>query len=202
MYPRPLASLGAASLILASAHAQLPPFAQQMMLASRLPLLIREDVAVGLGLAPTQKEQINQILSDGVPKGKMPNMGLFAGMIRGKIRGKIRETESKCLAVLSPSQQTRFGELEIQALGYCAVYRSEVRKGLKTNSAQNRLIDQTRKQSETKDPSGRSFTDSEKQALAAILTPEQRTALVTMGGKPYTFGKPIGSYAVLPGGEK
>jgi len=189
------------------AQGQVPPEIVGLMQETRIPFVIREDVANALSMTNSQKERVREVLSSSIPKGggPPPGMGGFGGgMMRDMIRGKLKETESKILGVLSSDQKKRLAEVELQFRGPSALYERNVRRALKTTADQDRAIGKVRRQEESARKKAKDKNESLPRGLVcdelrAILTAEQKELLKSLGGSPVTFGVPAGNYAELPG---
>jgi hypothetical protein len=191
-------------LVVSSASAQPPAVAIKAMQESKIPLLIRNDVAKALELTEGQKEKIKKELSS-ISGRRPPNMGMLGGLMGDMIRGKIREMEGKMLSVLDKGQRSRFDQIQIQWLGPLALYRKDIQKGLSLNRDQMKLIGQIKKRAESARKGSktgpsleRPGTDSERKELLASLTPTQIGDLARLGGAPISFGSPSGTYAQVP----
>lgn len=189
------------------AQGQVPQEIAALMQETRIPFVIREDVAKALSMTGSQKDRVRTVLSSAVPKGGRPPGGLGGfggGMMRDMIRGKLRETETKILAVLSSDQKKRLTEVELQFRGPSALYQRDVRRMLKTTSAQDKAIGKIRREEEdarrkAKDRGESLPIELVWENLRAVLTTEQKDGLKSLGGAPVTFGNPSGNYAELPG---
>lgn len=185
---------------LAGAQA-LPPGALEAVRASKLPLLVRNDVAEALDISNLQRSKIKDHLKMPDRPNRQPP-SFMRGMMEDMIKGKIREMEGKVLKELTNAQRKRLDEIQLQWKGFTALYDRKVRRDLKISKDQDKQIGQIRKQFERKQPGeGQPGVSEEVRLLKELLTSDQLQRLRALGGETIDWGKPAGDFATLPGGR-
>jgi len=182
-------------------------------------VLLRSDVQEDLKLSDEQKtklETMRQSLRGGRRGGGRRNGGDGAGGAGGgerQPRGERptreqmeaqREAQQKQINdLLTPDQQKRLKEIQLQLAGSQAIVNPEVQKDLALTDAQKTKIaslqktfrdamgairERVQKQEITREQSGESMrknNDVLREELQKVLTPEQAAKLKAMGGKPF-----------------
>lgn len=201
---KPIHLLGTALLLSPLASAQMPPEALEAMTASKIVILVRNDVAEEIALTPDQKDRIKaRIALPGGERRSMPG-GMMRGLMIDMMKQKIREMEAGCLSELSRAQQARLNEIHWQWRGATSLYDRSIRRQLKLTRDQDRAIGDIRKAFEERSragsPSDRPGIPEEHSRLWAVLSPDQKGQLSRLGGAAMTFSNSAGAYASLPSG--
>lgn len=191
------------TLVLSSSFAP-PKEMSEIIESSKVPLLIRQDLADELRLTSTQQETFKAAFDEMKPPGggggDMSSIPSFMrGRMKSMIRGKVRGAEDACVKSLDASQKARFDQIWVQWLGPETLFRNEYSKSFNLTKEQWNVIKSVeRPKTSDEGPDLRPFearyAKASTKTIFGVLTDTQRESLA----KPFAFDPKNHAFIDLP----